>query len=540
MPAQCAEMDLLLSGSAHTISRRSNSNVPNRGEPPHAPHRKKSHKSKKNDPSSSSSSAIPSVPSRGILRRNLDSFGLPLPKSKSSQPDPGPALRSRPNIAYTSGPKLPEPPTHARHSSLPSSAAAEERRLNKGKQREFIEDDALSSATEADHLRDEIEQLKKLVHEQKKTMKKQKKQLEEREREASSAKLNKQEQDAQIQTLKSKCRKNDELVSTIEAAMQCQICMDLMVKPFALSPCGHVLCLECLQNWFRSAPTQEETDLDPEDPDFVLCRQKSCPCCRAVVTRKPVPIFIVKNVAQALARAKDHATPPPAAAETPEEDPWRGIFLSDTESDGYLRDDMDEESLYEYGYTDDEAFIGGMLGFGIYAETDPESVIGSDDDLGGLDEEDDEDEDADPEFVFPIWEPPAVPFIDPQDYAGTDVTDEDIRMMQRGCTLPMIRHYSMQYEHHRGLTAFVSTTDTRRPNEYCLMLGWNVHLQPDDLDGANYITDVLDQVDAIYDGLAPEIAWDVWSDEDGVVHAQLKVPAHPTAYTDTDTEEWLD
>ncbi|KAL1742131.1 hypothetical protein HDZ31DRAFT_84363 [Schizophyllum fasciatum] len=535
-------MDLILGNSAHTISRRSNSNVPNRaGEPLHAPHRKKSHKSKKNDPSPSSSLA--SAPSRGMLRRNLDSFGLPLPKSKASQPEPSPALlRSRPNIAYTSAPKLPEPPSHARHASLPSSTVAEERRRDKGKQREFVEDDASSSsATEADHLREEIEALKKLVHEQKKTLKKQKKQLEEREREASSAKLNKQEQDAQIQTLKTRCRKNDELVSTIEAAMQCQICMDLMVKPFALSPCGHVLCLDCLQNWFRSAPTQEETDLDPEDPEFILRRDKTCPCCRAVVTRKPVPIFIVKNVAQALVRAKDHTTPPPDAAgsASPDEDPWRGIFLSDTESDGYLRDDMDEESLYEYGYTDDEAFIGGMLGFGIYAETDPESVIGSEDDLGGVDEED-EDEDAEPEYVDPVWEPPYASFVDVQDYAGTDVTAEDIRMLQRGCTLPMIRHYSMQYEHHSGLTAFVSTTDTRRPNEYCLMLGWNVHLADDDLDGANYITDVLDQVDAIYDGLAPEIAWEVWSDEDNVVHAQRKVRAHPTAYTDTDTEEWLD
>lgn len=536
-------MDLILGNSAHTISRRSNSNVPNRPTDPahsHTHHRKKSTKSKKSEPSSSTS-ALANASSRGALRRNLDSFGAP--KAKPQQVESagsGPALlRSRPNIAYAGIPKIPEPPLHARHSSLPANII-EDRRRDKGKQRE-IDDDAFSATTDsADQLREEVEALKKLIHEQKKTMKKQKKQLEEREREASTAKLNKQEQDAQIQTLKTKVRKNDELVSTIEAAMQCQICMDLMIKPFALSPCGHVLCLDCLQSWFRSAPAPDENGLDPEDPDYVLRRDKTCPCCRAVVTRKPVPIFIVKNVAQALARAKD-ATPPLASAaeDSTNEDPWRGIFLSDTESDGYLRDDMDEESLYEYGYDDDGAFIGGMLGIGIYAETDAESVVASEDDLGGFDEED-EDDDPDAEYVDPVWEPPCMPFVDAQDYTGVDVSEEDIRLLQRGCTLSMIRHYSMQYEHHRGLTAFVSTTDTRRPNEYCLMLGWNVHLNDDDLDGASYITDVLDQVDAIYDGMAPEIAWEVWSDEDGVVHAQAKGPGHPTTYTDTDTDEWLD
>ncbi|KAJ6521346.1 hypothetical protein DFH09DRAFT_1425042 [Mycena vulgaris] len=71
--------------------------------------------------------------------------------------------------------------------------------------------------------------------------------------------------------------------------------------------------------------------MDPEEREWcILHREKSCPCCRAHVLRRPVPVFVVKSVVTALC----NATTQPVAVH--DADPWKGLFLPDTTSDGMM------------------------------------------------------------------------------------------------------------------------------------------------------------------------------------------------------------
>ena len=115
----------------------------------------------------------------------------------------------------------------------------------------------------------------------------------------------------------------------------------LIWSVFRLSPCGHVLCQGCLQNWFRSAPPVEDEMVDEDDPLSLLYRTKSCPCCRTVVRSRPTQLFIIKSIASALDKAKSsdsrRNSPPP------DPDPWAGIF-PDPDDAMSTDDDEDEET----------------------------------------------------------------------------------------------------------------------------------------------------------------------------------------------------
>ena len=94
---------------------------------------------------------------------------------------------------------------------------------------------------------------------------------------------------------------------------------------YSLSPCGHVLCLGCLQNWFRSAPGRDD-DMYDDDPDAVLYRRKTCPVCRSAVLSRPIPVFLVKSIAVALEKVKGNGNSSPRSSPPPEGDPWAGIL----------------------------------------------------------------------------------------------------------------------------------------------------------------------------------------------------------------------
>ncbi|TEB32665.1 hypothetical protein FA13DRAFT_219564 [Coprinellus micaceus] len=44
------------------------------------------------------------------------------------------------------------------------------------------------------------------------------------------------------------------LANSLAQSLTCQICLDLMYKPYALTPCGHVACYGCLVRWFVGGP----------------------------------------------------------------------------------------------------------------------------------------------------------------------------------------------------------------------------------------------------------------------------------------------
>ncbi|KAJ7075137.1 hypothetical protein B0H15DRAFT_403374 [Mycena belliarum] len=132
-----------------------------------------------------------------------------------------------------------------------------------------------------------------------------------------------QELSAQSMLLK----KHENALGQLNQSLTCQVCLDLLHKPFALAPCGHIACYNCLVMWFTS---------EPEEPHF-MPRKKTCPHCRAAVKERPVEVWSIKDMVATLVRSGlvsglSTASPPPpalpgppqAAAATP--DPWHNIF----------------------------------------------------------------------------------------------------------------------------------------------------------------------------------------------------------------------
>ncbi|KAF5383547.1 hypothetical protein D9615_003742 [Tricholomella constricta] len=399
---------------------------------------------------------------------------------------------------------------------------------------------------EFERMRKEIESWKKAAVDYKKVAKKQAKKLEELKAQLLAETLAKNEQEKQVQALKAKVEKKEELITTIDLSLQCQICMDLLYRPYALSPCGHILCMHCLQEWFRKAPpSADDSDMDPneqDDPHYILTRTKSCPCCRAVVTRRPVPVFVVKAVVTALAKYKMGAggtagVPSRRSPSPDQEDPWRGLF----ESSGDEGDEDGDEDEGDLGSSDEDEVYedaiewamqglhGGLHGelahrlainrrrYMLRYDDDDDSVSASG---SGSEEDVDEDEDEDDGeegdsldedgsdvyenvFVPAQWEPPRVT-VDPEDYVfrNEGMASSTLRLLRRGCTLDMIRIFGMAYTHSRGLVAHLPSLDelwpfpddatlNTVPRNHRVFLGWNVKLGEADYSGERYMRGVL-------------------------------------------------
>lgn len=144
-----------------------------------------------------------------------------------------------------------------------------------------------------------------------------------------------------------------------QQALTCQICLDLMYKPFALAPCGHITCYNCLIRWFTAlqnpnAAAVANDNANPllENVDEVqlivnsaearqgtyLRRRKTCPVCRAAVLQRPVEMWGIKAMVATLVNSELMDLPVPIAlpnSTTPgsannngdaNNDPWRYIF----------------------------------------------------------------------------------------------------------------------------------------------------------------------------------------------------------------------
>lgn len=134
------------------------------------------------------------------------------------------------------------------------------------------------------------------------------------------------------------------VLNNISQALTCQICLDVMYKPYALAPCGHVACYDCLVQWFNAPPA----DNRPAIPAIV--RKKTCPHCRAVVRDRPAEIWTIKNLAQLIVKSGLTNVPPHLEAQVnvdrpADADPWDGIFRKSTHGflPWLLADDADTE-----------------------------------------------------------------------------------------------------------------------------------------------------------------------------------------------------
>ncbi|KAF6753071.1 hypothetical protein DFP72DRAFT_814446, partial [Ephemerocybe angulata] len=366
-----------------------------------------------------------------------------------------------------------------------------------------------------DNMQREVETLRKVVQELQKTSKKQSKRIEELRVHAASQQQTIQEKDQELTSLGDKCSKYAKHISTVEGAIQCQICMDLPSRPYTLAPCGHVLCLSCLQEWFKTSPGVDDEDEDEEDTG-VMHREKTCPCCRTVVKHRPCPAFMVKDVVSTFVQEKPDAQLS-SSNDATDDDPWKGIFPnSDDEGQG-------AQDLEDFSDDDDEDdFIGlswvlnnrgsiprSAWNYASDSEDDVFSDDGEDQDEEGEDVEEgsvseDDDYGLPISYVEPQWEPPTV-HVDSHEY-GPETDDNALSLLRRGCTWEMVQNFTIHYSHRQGIVVSLRSIDelyisddeesdsddeTGREALHQIYLGWNIHLDEDDIDGDAYMHGVL-------------------------------------------------
>ena len=256
----------------------------------------------------------------------------------------------------------------------------------------------------------------------------------------------------------------------------------------------------CLQEWFRQAPLDED-EIYEDYPGYIMNRRKTCPCCRTVVRSRPIPVFLVKTIANSLIKAKPELPEQSnrASPTVDDDDPWEDLFPhSDVLDDSYDEDDHSEDD--EEGYDDDES--------------------GSEYSSGS---------DEEPLFVPAQWEPSDV-HVRPED--RRNVNPEELSMLRRGATKEMITRFHMGYTHSRGLVATVNGPGDKRS---FIFLGWNITLDSDDGTGEDYINWILnDIVDR------PE-RWHVHELDGREQEVTALIPAKDIReYFTTDTEAWTE
>ncbi|KAF8639195.1 hypothetical protein AX17_001681 [Amanita inopinata Kibby_2008] len=120
----------------------------------------------------------------------------------------------------------------------------------------------------------------------------------------------KQQLEAQSQLL----QKHQTHIASIHQSLTCQICLDLLYKPFALAPCGHVACYDCLVRWFtapgadqnatgNSNANQRNATLNNITSNYVH-KRKTCPVCRSSVLERPVEVWGIKDMVNGLVKSK--------------------------------------------------------------------------------------------------------------------------------------------------------------------------------------------------------------------------------------------
>ncbi|KAI5118670.1 hypothetical protein M0805_003609 [Coniferiporia weirii] len=275
--------------------------------------------------------------------------------------------------------------------------------------------------------------------------------VEELKRELSAFKKMNRKQGHQIEKLKASSKKSEDLLNVVQGSLQCQICLEMFIKPFALSPCGHVLCQKCLQEWFRSAPRQPGEDDIDNIP--TIYRIKTCPCCRTRINTRPVPLFVIKNLVSAFATEIHESH-----TDTTLDDPWQDIFLLDGVSSDEDQDDEDGD-VYDSDADSASSIDTRYLGLRIFSDD-------------GDDDDDDQGSESEVNMVLPAWAPAF--------YRATVtrrihplVSQEHFQLLQRGATQLMIERWGMRLDSEDGIVAWFE-------NGTEVYLGWNIALPEDD------------------------------------------------------------
>ena len=249
---------------------------------------------------------------------------------------------------------------------------------------------------------------------------------------------------------------------------------------------------------------------DDSNPDYLLRRRKTCPCCRTNVRHRPIPVFTIKAIVTAIAKVK-----PQTGASlgrdlvSNDSDPWEGLFPDDDEEiDDYGATDEEDEDEDEDVDEDDEensSWYDEVFSYGTGSED--EAYRGA--------------------YVYPQWEPPTV-HIDEDDYLFERLDESDLNCLRRGVTFGMLSEYEVEYKHDEGLIA--------RDEAYNrIYLGWNIRLSADDELGDLYMQYIAEDMVG-----RPE-RWNIVGDDDGGFEARLLVPEEEVfEYQDTDSDNYMD
>lgn len=299
-----------------------------------------------------------------------------------------------------------------------------------------------------------------------------------------------------------------ELLYRPYACVLCSYVLPAFLNDHSLSPCGHILCVTCLQEWFRKAPAVDDEVYDDSDPDYLLRRRKTCPCCRTNIRHRPIPVFMIKAIVAGIAKMKglQTGTSPGRELVFNDSDPWEGLFPEDEdEIDDYRATDEDEDEDEDLDEEEDSSWYDEVFSYGTGSEE--EAYQGA--------------------YVYPQWEPPSV-VVDEDDYLFDRLDENDFKCLQRGVTIGMLHEYEVEYTHDEGLIA--------RDEAYNrIFLGWNIRLSADDENGEMYMQYIAD------DMLARPERWNIIEDDDGHFEAHLLVPEEEAfEYQDTDTDNYME
>ncbi|KAI8049173.1 hypothetical protein BDF22DRAFT_778649 [Syncephalis plumigaleata] len=153
---------------------------------------------------------------------------------------------------------------------------------------------------------------------------------------------------ARIDQLEQQLANTSKLHQQLHQQMTCSICVEPFNMPHVIQ-CGHVYCLDCLRHWFNQS--------------------KSCPSCRLQLTRRPVPVLLLRNVVDEIfshtllnnpekANEKissiNHRRTNLLASLLKEDDPWRNWFPAETSPTNVILDENDGINICTLGDTDDD------------------------------------------------------------------------------------------------------------------------------------------------------------------------------------------
>jgi len=154
------------------------------------------------------------------------------------------------------------------------------------------------------------------------------------------------------------------LVSSFKDSLTCQICVDLMHKPFTLAPCGHMACYSCLVGWFKSNVAEDE--FGPQS----VHRKKTCPHCRSAIRDRPIESFTIKEMVNSLVNSglleDTSGTAAAINASAIPIDPWAGVFPKHSVWENNL--DGPPFPLFGEAEGEDDVFEEGDMG--MYDEED--------------------------------------------------------------------------------------------------------------------------------------------------------------------------